>query len=251
MKTAGADGTSPAPTDPRSIGATPSCATNRSPTNWRRKGTQNQTDLTARFDTGAYLTPHSDIAALMVLEHQTHMTNLITRVGFETRMAEMSSRVMNKALGEPEDKLSDSSVRRINNASEELLEYMLFGGEEKITEPMRGTSGFAESFAKKGPRDTKGRSLYDLDLTRRVMEYPCSYMIYSEAFDNLPTLARDRVLRRLFEVLTAEDAPPKAYAHLSASDREAIFEILSETKKNLPSWWSMARAAETSDKTSR
>ena len=112
------------------------------------ENTQNQTDLTGRFDTGAYLSPYSDIAALMVLEHQTHMTNLITRVGFETRMAEMNSRVINKALGEPEDTLSESATRRINNASEELLEYMLFSGEAKITEPIRGTSGFAEVFVK-------------------------------------------------------------------------------------------------------
>ena len=106
---------------------------------------------------GAYLSPYSDIAALMVLEHQTHMTNLITRVGFETRMAEMSSRVINKALGEPEDKLSESSTRRINNASEELLEYMLFSGEAKITDQIRGTSGFAEKFVKgSAPATSRG-----------------------------------------------------------------------------------------------
>ena len=101
------------------------------------EGTQNVTDLKNRFDTGAYLTPHSDIAALMVMEHQTHMTNLITRVGYEARMAVASSEAINKALGEPVDKLSESSVRRINNASEELVEYMLFSGEARITSTYR------------------------------------------------------------------------------------------------------------------
>jgi hypothetical protein len=212
------------------------------------EGTQNLTDLSRKFDTAAYLTPYSDIAALMVLEHQTHMTNLITRVGWETRMAELNSRVINKALGEPEDKLSESTVRRINNASEELLEYMLFRDEAKITEPIRGTSGFAEKFAAAGPRDRKGRSLRDLDLTRRVMKYPCSYMIYSEAFESMPSVAKERILHRLWEVLSGEDSSP-TYAHLSAADRKAIFEIITATKKNLPSWWTTA--VETSDRRSR
>lgn len=208
------------------------------------ENTQNQTDLTGRFDTGAYLSPYSDIAALLVLEHQTHMTNLITRVGFETRMAEMSSRVINKALGEPEDKLSESSTRRINNAAEELLEYMLFSGEAKITDQIRGNSGFAETFAKIGPRDKQGRSLRDFDMNSRIFKYPCSYMIYSESFDSMPELARERIMRRLWEVLTTDETKP-AFAHLSASDRKAILEIITATKTNLPSWWGKPAVAGT------
>jgi hypothetical protein len=203
------------------------------------EGTQNVTDLKSRFDTGAYLSPYSDIAALMVMEHQTHMTNLITRVGYEARMAVSSSQAINKALGEPLDQLSESAVRRINNASEELLEYMLFSGEAAITEPIRGNSGFAETFVKNGPRDGEGRSLRDLDLTRRIFRYPCSYMIYSEAFDNMPPLARERILRRLWEVLKGKDNKP-AFAHLSPDDRKNIYDIVTATKKDLPSWWSGA-----------
>ena len=200
------------------------------------EGTLNRTDLTRSFDTGAYLSPHSDIASLMVLEHQTHMINLITRVGYETRMALHSSQVINKALGEPVDQLSESTTRRINNAAEELLEYMLFTEEAPITEPIRGTSGFAEVFAKAGPRDKQGRSLRDIDLTRRLFRYPCSYMIYSEAFDSMPEAARDRILRRLREVLSGDNKNP-AFKNLSPEDRQAILEILTNTKENLPAWW--------------
>lgn len=201
------------------------------------EATQNQTDLATKFDTGAYLTPHSDIVALMVLEHQTHMTNLITRVGFETRMALSDSRAIKKALGEPVEEKSESTLRRINNAAEELLEYMLFSGEAAITEPIRGTSGFAEAFGKRGFKDKRGRSLRDLDLTKRIFKYPLSYMIYSEAFDALPAEARDRVLRRLWAVLVKGDDKP-AFKHLSAADRKAMYEIVTETKKELPDWWS-------------
>ena len=39
----------------------------------------NVTDLKSRLVTSAYLSPHSDLVALMVLEHQTEALNLITR----------------------------------------------------------------------------------------------------------------------------------------------------------------------------
>jgi hypothetical protein len=207
------------------------------------EGTENQTDLASKFDTGAYLTPNSDIVALMVLEHQTHMTNLLTRIGWETRMAITESNAINKALGEPPNQRSESTLRRINNAVEEMLEYMLFSEEAPITSPIRGTSGFAETFVKQGPKDKRGRSLRDLDLTKRIFKYPLSYMIYSEAFDSLPVEAKDRVLRRLYEILRKGDDKP-AFKHLSPADRRAIFEIVTATKKGLPEWWS---AAETTD----
>ena len=46
----------------------------------------NLADLKPVIDTGKYLTPHSDIVALMVLEHQAHMHNYITRLNYETRI---------------------------------------------------------------------------------------------------------------------------------------------------------------------
>jgi hypothetical protein len=187
---------------------------------------QNVTALGRYFDTTAYLTPHSDIVALMALEHQTHMTNLLTRAGFEARLA------VHNSAGE----LTESAATRINNTVEELLEYMLFTEETRLTEPVRGVSGFSQVFARSGPRDRKGRSLRDLDLKTRLMRHPCSYLIYSEAFDQLPDVARERLYRRLWEVLTGRDTAAK-FANLSAKDRKAIFEILQDTKKGLPDYW--------------
>ena len=199
-------------------------------------GTQNLTNLSGHFDTAPYLAPHSDIVALMALEHQSHMTNLLIRVGWETRLAVHDSAAINKALDRPEPELSDSANRRINNAVEELLEYMLFTQETRLTEPVRGVSGFAEAFARSGLRDRQGRSLRDLDLKTRLLRYPCSYLIYSDAFDELPEITRDRVYRRLFEILTGRDTSAK-FAKLSSEDRKAIFEILRDTKEGLPDYW--------------
>src|SRR5262249_13423723 len=47
----------------------------------------NLTDLRKWFDTKEYLSPHSDIVALMVLGHQTHVHNLITSGVYEIRDA--------------------------------------------------------------------------------------------------------------------------------------------------------------------
>ena len=207
------------------------------PDNLDTDGTQNVTDLRRHFDTGAYLTPHSDIVALMVLEHQTHMTNLITRVGFEARLALHDNDAMNKALEEPAGNVRESTTRRINSAVEELLEYMLFTEESRLSEPIQGVSGFAESFGRAALRDRQGRSLRDFDLQKRLLRYPCSYLIYSDAFDGLPDMARDRLYRRLWEVLSAQDTSTK-FQNLSTTDRRAILEILLETKKGLPDYWS-------------
>ncbi|HTM50524.1 MAG TPA: hypothetical protein VL285_17640 [Bryobacteraceae bacterium] len=199
------------------------------------KGT-NVTDLKGRLDTGGLLSPGSDIVALMTLEHQSRMQNLITRVGFETRMALESQAAMNKALKRPEGERSESTVRRIHGAAEALVKYMLFTDEAPLEGRIEGTSGFAAGFAAQGPKDRQGRSLRQFELTRRMFRYPCSYLIYSEAFDNLPPAARDRIYRRLWEVLTGEDRDA-AFARLSAEDRRAILEILLDTKKGLPDYW--------------
>ena len=99
-----------------------------------------------------------------------------------------------------------------------------------------GTSGFAARFASRGPRDRQGRSLRELDLDGRLMRYPLSYMIYSDAFDALPADAKDSIYRRLWEVLSGRDRSSR-YAHLSDADRRAIREILLDTKPGLPSYF--------------
>ena len=89
-------------------------------------------------------------------------------------------------------------------------------------------------------RDRKGRSLYELDLTRRLLKYPCSYLIYSPAFDALPPLASAPIYRRLWEVLSGPAIEPR-YRALSLADRQAIAEILIDTKPGLPAYFTEVR----------
>lgn len=192
----------------------------------------NLVTLEGRFDTSKYLTPHSDIAALMVLEHQTDAQNLITRASFLTKQAMHYQASLNRELKEPADHMWDSTKSRIKSAGEPLVEYLLMSGEAELSAPIRGTSGFAEEFAQRGPLDSKGRSLRDLDLNTRLFKYPCSYLVYSPSFAALPCEVKDYVQRRMREVLRGEDKSEK-FQHLSAADRQAIGEILAET---LPGW---------------
>ena len=200
----------------------------------------NVTKLDAFFDTAAYLSPHSDIVALMVLEHQAEMHNLITRAGMQTRLALHDEARLNKELGRDADHVSETTSRRIRSVGDPLVRYLLFCGETKLTEPIAGTSSFAADFVKKGPRDAKGRSLREFDLKRRLFKVPCSYLIHSEAFAALPAAMKEYVYARLHDVLTDRDYVIGA-SHLSAEDKQAILEILRATKDDVPDYWRKQR----------
>ena len=180
-------------------------------------------------DTEPYLAEHSDLIALMVLEHQSQMHNFISRASIETRIARHYDQGINEALGRPRDTVSPSTKRRIETACENLVQYMLFADEMPLDGPLQGSSSFAEDFAKLGPRDERGRSLRDFDLKTRMFRYPCSFLIYSESFECLPSMAAERTRQKLQNVLLADEAV-EGYEHLTAEDRRAIVEILDTTK---------------------
>jgi len=170
-----------------------------------------------QFYTSGYLTEYSDIVALMVLEHQTQMSNLISRLDLETRSAE---------------RLAAPARDTVNS----LVDYLLFIDEAPLPSRIIGTSGYAEKFTDLGPRDRKGRSLRQFDLNHRLLKYPCSYMIYSDAFNALPSVAKDAIYARIWQILSGGEKQPR-YARLSTADRQAILEILRDTKNNLPRYF--------------
>jgi hypothetical protein len=181
--------------------------------------------LDGRFDPTGYQSPHSDLVALLVLEHQTRMLNLITRLGWEAR-------------------IGAAAQRPLAAAAEELVDYMLFVDEAPLPGPITGTGGFAETFKARGLRDRQGRSLRDLDLGGRIFRFPCSYLIYSEPFDALPADAKAAVYARLWAVLSGAERGPR-YAALTPADRNAILEILRDTKRDLPAFFGGTAASAT------
>jgi len=197
------------------------------------EGTQNVTDLSQWFDTSRYPVPTSDLVALLVLEHQTRMTNLLIRIGWDARVAQHDSQLATQRA-------------QLDAEIDELVAYMLFGDEAPLRERVAGVSAFSKTFPQRGPRDNQGRSLRDFNLQTRLFRYPLSYMIYSPAFDGLPVFARDRIYQRLYAILTGQDSSASvgglSLKKLSADDRRAILEIVRETKPNLPAYWAAASA---------
>jgi hypothetical protein len=196
----------------------------------------NISSLKKMINTRPYLGDHSDIVALMVLEHQTMIHNLITRASFETRQALHDQSMMDEILERESGALSPVTLRRIHSAGDRLLISLLFADEEPLSDTITGSSNFTKEFISQGIKDSKGRSLNELDLEKRLFKYPCSYLIYSESFNALPEVVRDYVLERLYEVVTGEDDSDD-WLHISNADGNAIREILQETLPNLPDCW--------------
>ncbi len=197
---------------------------------------QNVTELKSRFTVANYLTPHSDIVALLVFEHQTGCHNRIAQAMISTRQALHYEASLNREFGEAAGKRWDSAVRRIDAAAEDLVRHLLFCGEAKLEGPIAGTSGFAREFAARGPFDKRGRSLREFDSKSRLFKYPCSYLVYSEAFAGLTAEVKEIALKRMHDVLTGKDES-EAFAHLAAADRKAVLEILRDTLPDLPEYW--------------
>jgi hypothetical protein len=180
------------------------------------------TDLSRLLDIGPYLGKQSDVVALLVIEHQVHVQNLITRVGWDTRRALDEAEKRGEAIG-------DDRRAEIERLADPLLRAMLFADEAPLRGAVVGSSAFATVFADRGPFDERGRSLRQFDLKGRLFRYPVSYLIYSESFDALPEPTRRYVYRRLRDVLEGK-AEGAELTHGSEADRDATLEILEATK---------------------
>ncbi len=178
-------------------------------------------------DVADYLTPYSDIAALLVLEHQLHADEPddARRLGASLgRLAAVAAPPRRRRPGRCRPACVD--------AVDELVDYLLFVDEVPLG-VVQGNVGFTEWFSAQGPKDATGRSLRQLQLNGRLMRYPLSYTVYSAAFETLPLPVKMAVYQRLWDVLSGKDTQAK-YAHVSKADRQAIIEILRATRSDLP-----------------
>jgi hypothetical protein len=180
----------------------------------------NLTDLGKFFDARDYLTGSSDIVALMVLEHQYHMHNFITRLNYEATVSLQQYGHLNY----------------LRSKVDGIVRYLLFAEEAPITAKISGNTDFTKKFSAAGPKDKKGRSLREFDLRTRLFKYPCSYLIYSEPFENLPAAAKEKIYARLYEVLSGKDSSAD-FQQIPFATKKAILEILLDTKKDLPASW--------------
>ena len=187
----------------------------------------NLKSLAGFIDESDYPGQGSDLVALMVLEHQGHMHNYITRLNYETR-------IMMAQYGH---------TRYLPKKVDAFLRYLLFTEEARLTSPVAGHPDFVRDFTAGAPRDAQGRSFRDFDLQTRLFKYPCSFLIYSPAFDQLPTIMLDQIYQRLWDILHGRDTCAD-FAAIPDAQRQAVLEILLETKRGLPAYWQGASVAD-------
>jgi hypothetical protein len=179
------------------------------------------TELDRYFNTSRYPGGGgSDVVALMVLEHQTHLHNYLTRLNYEATIALRQYGHLNY----------------LKSKIEAFVRYLLFAEEAPLTAPVKGNTPFALEFMRDGPKDSKGRSLREFDLQTRMFKYPCSYLIYSESFNRLPAELKEQIYGKLWEILSGRSGGPE-YRVLTDECRVAIREILADTKLDLPKSW--------------
>lgn len=198
----------------------------------------NRLDLSPYFNTRPYLRPGSDIVALLVLEHQVEMHNILAHAATYARLALHRQSALRRELGEPPtDEPTGSALSVTRNQAEKILRHLLF--RDEFTWPDGGIQGdpeFQTAFQRTAKRDGAGRSLKDFQLKDRLFRYRCSYMIYSAAFADLPAPLKSMVLDRLLEVLDGRDRSGE-FAYLTSFQRESIKDILRDTLPDLPAAW--------------
>jgi len=188
------------------------------------------------YDADGFPAASSDLAALLTFSHQTHMTSLLTRAGWEARAQDPALHP-----GAPPAASPGALDAFMASIAQDVVDYLLFVDEAPLAQPVHARSAFAARMSARGPRDRRGRSLYELDLERRLLKYPCSYVIYSPAFDGLSPLVKAPIYRRLWAVLSGDVTDPRYRAALSPADRQAVLEILRDTKPDLPAYFAAPR----------
>jgi hypothetical protein len=182
---------------------------------------QRPIELSGYFSVSAYLAPTSDIVALMVLEHQVAMHNSLTRAGYRVR----------QALAPASETSGADRERALAEASEDVLDHLLFRNAAPLPEGIAGSEGF---------RSREGHSLKDLSLHGRLLANRCSFLIYSNSFASLPAPLKDRILDRLAAVLQGGDSSGR-YAYLETDEKRRILEVLGETHPDARRHLSLSR----------
>ena len=192
----------------------------------------NWESLEGKIDVSKYLRPTSDIVSLMVLEHQCKTQNILTKAAMEYRRLVY----LQKAIDPDVDvtKPDGMAARSAKDSAREIVKAFLFCDEFPLGDGVEGDPAFVDAFENCGVHDEEGKSLRQLRLYERMFKNRCSYLIYSTAFDALPSVVRTRALEKLWSALTGRD---EEFAHLGDGEKVRIVSIVRATVKGLPVCW--------------
>jgi hypothetical protein len=183
-------------------------------------------DLTKKINVSEYPRPTSDIVALLVIEHQCQMHNLLNAATTHYRRTHFLS----KSFDSTADPDTSSAGRVADAMAEKIVDCLFFKGEADLGEDIQGGDEFQKVFEDRYPRTKEGHSLADFRLYGHLFKHRCSYMVYSSAFKNLPARVKNSVFQKMRAVLAGENP---AFDHIKAAERKKIADILAET---LPGW---------------
>ena len=179
----------------------------------------NLPSLAGYIDTAPYMSDKSDIVALLVLEHQAYVHNMITRAKYALAGRAAVAREATSWAHLPSEDRAELVA-----ALEPLAVAMTFQDERRLLGSIRGNAGFEAEFAARGPADECGRTLRDFELVSRTFKYPLSFLVYAPEFRSLPPLAK----RYLYDRFVAILGSASGSATLDR-DRAAALQILAAT----------------------
>ena len=186
------------------------------------------------FSTEAYPAPGSDIAALLVFDHQVTMHHRLVEAAYRARQSLFDSKLDPKETDV--SKLSEGrSTDEFLEGRDKVVDYLLFRDETPIPK-VSCDPAFRRAFTANRIADSRKRSLKDLRLDGRIFENRCSYMIYSPTFDQFPPMLKGAIYARIHEILTSPK-PVEGFDYLGKDEKRRILEILDETKEDLPPGW--------------
>jgi hypothetical protein len=181
------------------------------------------------IDLKDYMAGTSDVVAQLILQHQTVVHNRITAVTYGTTLALADDASIGESLGNKPGELLGSTLSRIRNSSDALLETLFFVDEATFPAPIDGAKRTMLDFVKQGPRDPNQQTLRQLDLRTRLFRYRLSFLVHSLGFKGMPLQARSYCWIRIKAALANTD--DRLTAKLDANERKTIHEILQATEQ--------------------
>ena len=158
------------------------------------------------FDATMYPAPTSDIGALLVLEQQATVHNLLVRASLQVRVALARDAQIDATTGAVG--AHESTQHLLDALARDIAKALLLADEPDLTGHRAAPDpDFAALFVRQWPIDPEGASLGQLDLQERTFTLPLSPMVHAPAFAALPAVLRERVIERLHVAISRGRMP--------------------------------------------
>lgn len=171
------------------------------------------------FSWNKYPTQQSDAIPHLILEHQVGFSNLCISITY--RLRQINNQGSNKNA-------TDEYSKIIKNETDKLLSYILFQKEAKLPKNRLSLdSQFIEDFKNNRNSTAQSKLLRELNLKDRLFQLRCSYMIFSNSFQGLPSEIKKQLLEKLrFILLCDKKNLPEEYSYFNDEERLKIHSIL-------------------------